>query len=1147
MRFLISLLVLLLSFFWLATNNVWAANDKFITIVNPIRGHDFFTLNQKPLVTTKQEFKVVADKNLFATWLVRPDALFDSEMVNFLKSLPLGHEIGLFMEVTPTWSSVAGVTYHQNNNWHAAGSVFLTGYSVEERHKLIDSAFKKFKETLGFYPQSVGAWWIDAGSLTYMKQNYGVVANLDVADQYTTDNYQVWGQYFSTPFYPAKRNALVPASGVDQKIGVVTIQWATRDPYNSFGNGVLDSTYSVQANDYANPKYHNLTTDYFKNLLHIYLDNPYSQLGQVTVGMENDFSWEDFGREYTNQLEVVANLQKTGVKVMTLANFAPSYAALFPTISAPQTIFAQDPLGGSGAIVWYQTPKYRLGWFYTKEGSVIRDLRQYFDSHDEPCLMQACHDLNLAMMETKNLDEVSFGDRWLIDEGKISQITVKTTATGLQISYLNQAGTQRTLEFLPNDIKVDGASRPIAVAVAQAISSSNQISKIPHPFKNYLYENILIVLLKQFKNLVIFLGFSFAFFYLPGILILKKTTLSDNEKFILSIPLGICFFTLAAFLLGYLKFYWGLLLLPIISIFYLRKNLIWPKTVWSKEFLTLSLIIGVGSIVWLLTSVKNGLLFDYGLGFWGSNGHDAIWHFSLAQSIQHGLPLENPNFSNTNLTNYHYFYDLLLGITSYLTKISINDLYFRLYPLILTVFMGMLTYLLVKKCSTSLAARWSIFFVYFGGSFGWIVSYFKDKNFGGESLFWAQQSISTLLNHPFAISILLFLAGLYLFSKLSEQKDQLWPLVIPLVILWGSLIEFKAYAGLLVLGSLWALTAVELLQKKYDLFKLTLPTTMLSLIIFLPNNLAGSSLIIFLPFWLIHSMTDSVDRLNFTRLSLARMNGLETHNYFKFGAAEFFGLVVFVIGNLGTRVVALLAADKFLPTNRWNLFIGIFLFLSLIIPLLFIQKGGSFNTIQFFYYFIFIFNLLAGITVAFLTNKQSFSANKFKFLGKVIIGVLIIVFTLPTTIDSLNHFLPERPPARISRAEMAALNFLKDQPQGVVLTLNFKDNLKQKFTEPVPLLAYESTGYVGAFSEKSEFLADTVNLNIVGIDYKGRLQIAKDIFALREPEVVKKYLQENQIKYIYVPKVADFTPDQEKYNLKSIYKNEEVNIFKVNL
>ena len=169
--FLISLTIL---FAFLSTPlPVLAAGSQFITIVHPIRGKDFFQLeDEKPINNVLRMWQIVQETNLSATWLVRPDALDDSEIVNFLKSLPSNQEVGLFMEVTPTWTKKAQIEYHQNQNWHDAGSVFLTGYEVEERGRLIDAAFETFESSIGYRPSSVGAWWIDAGSLLYMREKY---------------------------------------------------------------------------------------------------------------------------------------------------------------------------------------------------------------------------------------------------------------------------------------------------------------------------------------------------------------------------------------------------------------------------------------------------------------------------------------------------------------------------------------------------------------------------------------------------------------------------------------------------------------------------------------------------------------------------------------------------------------------------------------------------------------------------------------------------------------------------------------------------------------------------------------------------------------------------------------------------------------
>lgn len=1133
MRFLVNLfkiILFLISIFYVPS--VFAAPNQYITVVNPIRGGDFWQLkDQKPVDNVKNQWQEIAKNNLSATWLVRPDALEDEELTNLLKTFTQNQEIGLFMEVTPTWAKLAGVAYHQNTNWHSAGSVFLTGYSVEERGKLIDTAFFKFKDKFGSYPKSVGAWWIDAGSLTNMREKYGILANMDVADQYTTDNYSVWGQYFSLPFYPALRNALVPASGQGQKIGVVTIQWATRDPFNSYGNGVLDSTYSVQANDYANKKYHSLTTDYFRKILSIYLDNPYVDLGQVTVGIENDFSWQDFGSEFSNQIKVVSAKKNRGVRVLTMSDFALDYQKFYPIVSPSQIIFSDDPLNSGGKVLWYQTPKYRAGWFENRDGSVIRDLRLYHESVDEPCFMKACSDLNLSLLETEHLDEVTFGDRWIIDEGKITNVVVKKIIDGVEITYTNQSGRDRKITFLPNDVKIDNSSLPIDVAISQAISNGKNPAKIENQY-NYQIGDLGKVLSQQLKNFGLFILFGMVFFYLPGLAILQKTNLEKREKYILSWPLGICIFTLLAFAFGYLHFYWGLLILPVMAIIIVKKDFIlYPFGGFNLKTV---LLIFLGSLSWFLTTVKNGLSFDYGLGFWGAHGHDAIWHLSLIESAKRGLPLENFSFSGTPLANYHYFYDLLLAVTSRFSQIPGNDLYFRMFPFLISLLIGLVGYILVKRIFDEKSANLTIFFLYFGGSFGWIVSFIRDRSLGGESLFWAQQGISTLINPPLAISFLIFLTGLYFFSKVLEQKDQLLMWMIPLTVVWGSLMEFKAYGGMLILGALFITSVYEILRGHLNFLKISIPIALLQAIVFLPNNLSSSGLLVFQPFWLIHSMVDSADRLNWIRLSNARILGFDSGNYFKFVTAEIIGFLIFVFGNLGTRFFGFMNITKIKNPSAFKIFISAFTILSLAIPLLFIQKGASFNTVQFFYYFLLIFDILAAV---------SLSKISFKFRG-ILIG-LVILLTIPTSWDSLNHFLPIRPPAMIPIGEAEALNFLKSQPDGIVLSYYYDNKNHQKYEAPQPLFAYRSTPYVSAFSGKPEFIADTVNLDIIRIDYKGRFQIQKDIFSLREQEVIKNLLRENNISYIYAPKIANFNPDEKILGIERIFGNSDVDIFRI--
>ena len=1120
-----------------------AASNQVITILNPIRGSDFFSLeNARPVDNVSRQWQVIKTNNLSATWLLRPDSLENPEVLNFIKTLPKSQELGIFMEVTPSWAKLASVNYHSGDNWHAAGSVFLTGYEVAERHQLIDAAFNKFKAEFGYFPKSVGAWWVDAGSLSYMQEKYGIVANMDVADQYSTDNYSVWGQYFPTPFYPSFRNARVPASGPERKIGVVTIQWATRDPYNSYGNGVLDSTYSVQANDYANPKYHNLDVDYFNKLLAIYLDNPSSSFGQVTVGIENDFSWNQFGGEFVKQIQSVASRKAKGTRVLTMSAMADFYKQLHSEVTPPQIIFAEDPLGSGNKVLWYQNLSYRVGWIQNQKGSIIRDLRLYRDSQDEPCLEKSCASLDLAMMETHSIDEVTYENSWVIDEGKIINVKLSKLQNGVKISYTNQAGLFRTIEFLPNDIKVDNHSRPIPVAINEATDLSNNLPKIANNFAGYgLKDGLPRILVIQLKNIAISLVIVVFFFLLPGSALLGNWKLSGVKKISLSITVGIATFTLLSFTLIFLKIWWLIFSLVLMGLFAVRGISSLSIKITKQGVISMTVIL-VGSFSWLLTTVKNGLVYEYGMGFWGAHGHDAIWHLNLIESLKKSS-LENPIFASVNLQNYHFFYDLLLAETSRITGISSIDLYFRMFPILIAIICGIIMYQLAKSWFKSeKAANLACFFLYFGGSFGWILSYFKDRTLGGESLFWAQQGISTLINPPFAISIMIFLSGLLLFYEIIQRREHptVWTysLVIPLVILWGTLIEFKAYGGILALIALFIVTFFELFQKRFGILKLSIPTAVLSLLVFLPTNSDGGSLLVISPFWLINSMIDFPDRLSWHRLTLARLSGTESGNWLKFFGAETIGLLIFIIGNLGTRIIGFLSFRKFVTINSFNIFITAYLISALLLPLVFIQKGANFNIIQFLYYFLLIFNLLAAVSLAQI-------AIKYRKIGWVLI-LFVVIITLPTALNSFNHFLPARPPSRISIDELNALEFLKNQPEGVVISYPFDKKLKERFLEPIPLFSYESTGYVGALGAKPEFIADIVNLEILGIDYKGRLQAAKDILAMKEPGIVNELLKENKISYLYVQKIKGLSVDSERVNLEKIFENEEVLIYQTN-
>ena len=1134
--------------FYLLPATVSAQDSAFVSVVNPVRGGDFWEdKNQTPAKTVLEQIALLNQSNIQPTWLLRYDALADPEIISTVKKYP-DSEKGLFLEVTPTWANQAGISYHKSESWHFAGSAFLTGYEREEREKLIDEAFEKFKEIFEDYPTSVGAWWIDGYSLEYMQRKYGITAALIVADQYSTDNYQIWGQFWSTPYYPSKRNAIEPAKNIEDKLPLVMMQWAARDPVNGYGNGVSESTYSIQANDYLD--YHNLTTDYFSAILDIYTKQKFNQFAHVVVGLENSYSWTKYGPEYKRQIDVLIRKRNEGqFSIVTMKDFADWYMEHFPQFSPPHIIDAADPLGTEERVVWFMNLNYRAGWFYNKDGSVFRDIRQYTGG-EEICLLKRCDQVNFATSATRVLDEVSFGHKWIVDEGKITNFKVTKKGDNFILSYINEAGNQRSLELLDKDIGVDGKTLSIDSTILgiteQNLSKEKMQITIEKGSFKWSLQSALFKLIK-------FISFLLVLVAVPYILINKIYKQGSLlQKIFLAMSLGLVSLTLLFYLFSLVGLkqliyvYIAIAVIALTKIIAVKKitnqlhdNLILPL----KQKLNL-LIIGIvlaGTIFQVIPTFSSGLLFPYGLGFWGPNTHDGVWHVSLINQLIKSVPPQNPILGGEVLKNYHYFYDLLVAATSYILDIGVSDLVFRFYPILFSLLLGIGSYYLiwelfnkkVGELQTRLSIIFALYLIYFAGSFGWIVEQIKGRGFGGESNFWANQSISFNLNPPFAISLVLVIAIIQLLIKLNkfDKKN-----ILILILLCGSLISFKAYAGFLVLISL---LIVGILRRSLNYLIIFIFSLLLSASLFFSNFSLSEKLIIFSPFWFIHSMIDSPDRVGWMRFALARETGFSQGNWFKFITAEVLSLFVFIVGNLGTRVIGAFSLLKFktIFQTREYLFMLIFSAASLTIPILFIQAGNPWNTIQFIYYFLYISAISGGIVLLYIFCKWS------KLIAIPVTAVILIITPINSWATA-NGYLYFKPHAFIPAQELEALQFLESQSEGVVLTYPYDEKLKLRFAEPWPLFVYDSTAYVGAFSKKSVYVEDDSQNQILLTDYKKRLVASKDFFAksgLGEDE----FLDKNRIKYIYIPNIFEVKFNEQTKKIKLIFENKQISIYGV--
>lgn len=479
--FLFSLfLILFFPFQTLATDS----NNQFVTIVNPVRVSRY-THDLKSSV--EAQYEQIQKRSLPATWLLTFDVLERKDVTEFFSGIDKSQELGIFLEVTPDFALKSDVEYNKTDSWHRAHALFLSGYTQDDRKKLIDTVFEKFKQTFKSYPKSVGAWWIDSYSLEYMQSKYGISANLGLADQFTTDGYSVWGQFWSAPFIPSKYHAGIPANNLDHKLNIVTIEWAFRDPLNGYG--------SSPANNYSTQDYLtiNLTNDYFSKFLDLYTSKGFNKFSQTTIGLESDLDPPSYMGGYADQLDVA---KRKNVQFLTMSDFAKWYLNNF-SLTPPDTIVSDDLLGTQKKVIWYQSSHYRIGIKF--DGSTnqteIFDFRIYPGDFEEPNYLSPNKQLNLYISLPFLIDKTSDPNSgWIISKNKLTQIIKNGDGLilkfGLQEAKFSEGNiTLQNIDSIPASLK---ASPLISISGLTSTKTITPVTKYIFPKEGLVFRGLSI-------------------------------------------------------------------------------------------------------------------------------------------------------------------------------------------------------------------------------------------------------------------------------------------------------------------------------------------------------------------------------------------------------------------------------------------------------------------------------------------------------------------------------------------------------------------------------------------------------------------------------------------------------------------------------
>jgi len=355
---------------------------KIVNIVNFIRllePRDAAITQDVLYQTVVKQVDLMKKYQLGGTFLLQYDALMDSRYQRLLKALARdSFEIGGWWEIPQPLVEKAGMTWRGRYPWDWRANIgFSTGYTPAEREKLIDVYMADFKKIFGYYPKTVGSWFIDAHSLNYMYTKYHIVVSCNCKDQYGTDGYTLWGGYWNQAYYPSKINAYMPAQHAAQQIPVPIFRMLGSDPVRQYDNGLGSSRQGVVTLEPVY-KFGGGDSTWVNWFFDAFVTDPSLGFNYTQAGQENSFTWNGMAKGFEIQMPLIAKLRNEHkLRVETMAASGRWFRSQYPVTPVTSFSVGKDMPGSDLKTVWFNSRYYRVNILWENGMVRIRDIHLF--------------------------------------------------------------------------------------------------------------------------------------------------------------------------------------------------------------------------------------------------------------------------------------------------------------------------------------------------------------------------------------------------------------------------------------------------------------------------------------------------------------------------------------------------------------------------------------------------------------------------------------------------------------------------------------------------------------------------------------------------------------------------------------------------
>lgn len=327
----------------------------------------------------------------FKTTLLIPlRAMENDEVVNYFKSqaAEYGDEIGIHFH------HIAGKFYREKfNNDETEVAVYLKPF--EMRKQIITLIFEKFYELFGFYPVSIGGYYFDSQTLSFIKEKYptvkiAIMSCFEEGVKMFAGCSHGWYLFSEggpwTAYYPSKKNSLCPAKSADEAIDIIGLPHLSRDMLMSYvgrDDWFSSHTANMQRGRLNRGKECKYIYDFFDEWLNQdkFNDSVYYNFfvgsGWLNEGRNFEETSEDSRDLYRQSLEYCKKKSDEGrVSVLTMSEYAEVHNKVFKIGRGDAVLWHDLACGSKRSLCWYVDPHWRLAIDPNMGGAIV-DLRPY--------------------------------------------------------------------------------------------------------------------------------------------------------------------------------------------------------------------------------------------------------------------------------------------------------------------------------------------------------------------------------------------------------------------------------------------------------------------------------------------------------------------------------------------------------------------------------------------------------------------------------------------------------------------------------------------------------------------------------------------------------------------------------------------------